>query len=156
MTFWTRFIPGGSGPLPMSSSRVLLPSAIASVPVTAYLLGKNDKNASISHQKRNYSNHIVQNDEPYKPKVIIVGGGLTGAATAYMTRKRFGKNVEISLIESSPYPAGRFASGLRYGIGKWADMGAQVLSVVDTTVATDNRMSSKSGLENFILSFLLK
>ena len=69
-------------------------------------------------------------------RVLIVGAGLTGCLTAAFLRRLWAEkknedHLHISIMERATYPAGRFGAAARRG-GQWAaDMGAQVLSVVD-------------------------
>jgi len=85
-----------------------------------------------------------------KFRICIVGGGLSGCLAAYLARQRFGNSIHLTVLERSAYSAGRFAAGLRYtseqqneqsGHGSrqhhWVDLGAQVLSVVDTDKVDD-------------------
>ena len=73
-----------------------------------------------------------------KPKVLIVGAGLTGCLTSYLVRKQCGDSINLQVFERSPYPSGRFGAGLRYreGEGMWADMGSQVILHI-FTLASD-------------------
>mmetsp|Transcript_58608 Transcript_58608/g.117719 ORF Transcript_58608/g.117719 Transcript_58608/m.117719 type:complete len:461 (+) Transcript_58608:173-1555(+) len=68
-------------------------------------------------------------------RVLVVGSGLTGSLVAHFLRQRFkvaGREDTLSLTvwERSSYPGGRFGAIARHG-GAVADLGAQVLSVVD-------------------------
>ena len=49
-----------------------------------------------------------------KKRVLIVGAGLTGCLTAYLLKKKCGDSIDLHILERSPYPSGRFGSGVRY------------------------------------------
>ena len=49
-----------------------------------------------------------------KPKVLIVGAGLTGCLTAYLLKEKCGNLIDLHILERSPYPSGRFGAGVRY------------------------------------------
>eukprot|EP00435_Cladocopium_sp_Y103_P019742 s2707_g4.t2 len=67
-------------------------------------------------------------DEPKqrKPRVVVVGAGLTGCLTAAMLRRSL-PELQIELWERATYPSGRFGAAGPLG----ADLGAQVLSVIE-------------------------
>jgi len=63
-----------------------------------------------------------------RPRVLVVGAGLTGCLTAHFLRRQR-PDVEIHVWERATYPAGRFGAATRHG-GVVSDLGAQVLSTV--------------------------
>ena len=63
-----------------------------------------------------------------KVKVLVVGAGLTGCLTSYLLREQCGDSIDLKVMERSAYPSGRFGAGLRC-VGKWADMGSQVIGL---------------------------
>ena len=66
------------------------------------------------------------------PKVLVVGGGLTGSLVSSFLRARAPPGgIEIHVWERASYPSGRFGALVQHENGATADLGAQVLSLVD-------------------------
>ena len=66
-------------------------------------------------------------------RVLIVGAGLSGCLTASFLRRYWDSDdpLHITVLERATYPSGRFGAAA-YHDDRWvADLGAQVLSVVD-------------------------
>ncbi|KAK3248751.1 hypothetical protein CYMTET_41792 [Cymbomonas tetramitiformis] len=78
-------------------------------------------------------------------RVLVVGAGLTGTLTAAQLRKEWPSSLpplHLTVWERATYPAGRFGAAAVHG-GALADMGAQVLSIVD--VDDDHRDAGNGG-----------
>ncbi|CAJ1422087.1 unnamed protein product [Effrenium voratum] len=82
-----------------------------------------------------------------KPRVVVVGAGLTGCLTAALLRRSASnRNLEIEVWERATYPSGRFGAGFAFQ-DHWADMGAQVLSVVEVDSGHPNAGADGHGLQ---------
>ena len=94
----------------------------------------------------------LKNNKIRKPKVLIIGAGLTGCLTSYLLRKKFGDSIDLDVLERSPYPSGRFGAGLRYQKSgnqnnqSWCDMGSQVLSALNCDGGHPNACTSGHGM----------
>lgn len=67
-------------------------------------------------------------------RVLVVGAGLTGSAAAALIRREWpttSPRLHLTVWERASYPAGRFGAAAFHGADV-ADMGAQVLSIIDT------------------------
>ena len=93
--------------------------------------------------------NLLAEENHHKPRILIIGGGLTGCLTSYLLRKQFKDSVDLQLLERSPYPSGRFGAGLRYNEDQkqiWCDMGSQVLSVINCEGGHENACTSGHGM----------
>ena len=106
----------------------------------------------LKQRKGNFIDILAEEDVK-KPKVVIVGAGLTGCITSYLLRRTFGDTIDLSIFERSPYPSGRFGAGLRYKkeendkFQSWCDMGSQVLSSLNCDGGHPNACTSGHGME---------
>lgn len=81
------------------------------------------------------SNNKQDKGAPPQPRrILIVGSGLTGCLTAALLRRKWPENCpppHLTVWERASYPAGRFGAKASMNGHHVADMGAQVLSIVD-------------------------
>ena len=107
----------------------------------------------LKQRKKTFMNVLAEETDK-KPKVLIVGAGLTGCITSYLLRKAYGDAIDVKIFERSPYPSGRFGAGLRYkkneknSLQSWCDMGSQVLSVLNCEGGHPNACTSGHGMHS--------
>ena len=81
------------------------------VATTTYIWGqqKLDYNLQNLLSKRKIKMVIQAEEEEIqhkKPKVLIIGAGLTGCLTTYLLRQKYGDSIDLHVLERSPYPSG--------------------------------------------------
>ena len=136
----------------MGTNRFLLRicGGLVCIPL-AWSSGKFSK--TLKERKTIFMN-VVAEEDLKKPKVLIVGAGLTGCITSYLLRNEFGNAIDLEIFEKSPYPSGRFGAGLRYKndengrIQSWCDMGSQVLSALNCEGGHPNACTSGHGMDS--------
>ena len=108
---------------------------------------------ALKNRKHIFTN-VVAEEYDKKPKILIVGAGLTGCITSYLLRNKFGNAIDLDVFERSPYPSGRFGAGLRYKkdvsdrYQSWCDMGSQVLSALNCDGGHPNACTSGHGMDS--------
>lgn len=130
----------------------------------SYILSQKKWNIDKENDTLNFKNRVLrqncvnaETEEGIKPIILVVGAGLTGCLTTYLARKKYGDQIDLYVMERSPYPSGRFGAGLRYNTSKdcyvpkeaqWCDMGSQVLSVLNCDSDHPNACTSGHGMRD--------
>ena len=113
---------------------------------------QNSINLNAPKLRKKHVMKVLAQEEHKKPKVLIVGAGLTGCITSYLLRTTCGDAIDLHIFERSPYPSGRFGAGVRYnknesdGVQSWCDMGSQVLSSLNCEGGHPNACTSGHGM----------